>query len=84
MTTEDVWEILPKSLLPTSAHIIQLIWSFKRKINPFEEIIKHKARLCVHGGTHQEEIYFNNTFAPVVNWSTFRLMNMMAKMDGRE
>ena len=34
-TTEDVWEILPKSSLPTSAHIIQLLWIFKRKRNPF-------------------------------------------------
>ena len=25
LTKEDVWEIIPKSLLPTSAHIIQLL-----------------------------------------------------------
>ena len=35
LNTEDIWEILTKSSLPTSAHIIRLIWSFKRKINPF-------------------------------------------------
>ena len=49
LTTEDIWEILPKELLPISAHIIRLIWIFKRKMNQFGELIKHKARLCVHG-----------------------------------
>ena len=82
LTTEDVWEIIPKSSLPTSAHIIRLIWSFKRKRNTFGDLIKHKARLCVHGGIKQEGIEFYNTFAPVVNWSTVRLTIMMAEMDG--
>ena len=40
LTAEDVWEILPKSSLSTPAHIIRLIWSFKRKRNPFREHIK--------------------------------------------
>ena len=79
-TTEDVWEILTKSSLPTSAHIIRLIWIFKIKRNPFGELIKHKARLCVHGGM----IDFPNAFAPVVNWSTVRLIIMMAEMAGWE
>ena len=37
--------IIPKSSLPTSAHIIRLLWSFKRKINPFIELNKHKAHV---------------------------------------
>ena len=80
LTTEDVWEIIPKSFLPTSAHIIRLIWSFKIKINSFEELIKHKARLCVHGGM----IDFHNKFEPVVNWSTLSLTMTMVDMDGWE
>ena len=31
LTTEDVWEIIPKSSLPTSAQIIRLLWSFKKR-----------------------------------------------------
>ena len=50
LNKENVWEILPMSSLPSSAHIICLIWSFKRKRNPFGELTKHKSRLCVHGG----------------------------------
>ena len=76
MTTEDVWGIIPESLLPTSAHIIRFIRSFKRKINLFGYLIKHKACLCVYGGM----IDFHNTFSPVVNFSTVRLIIMMAEM----
>ena len=84
LNKEDVWEILPMSSLPSSAHIIRLIWSFKRKRNPFGELTKHKARLCVHGGMQREGVDFHNTFAPVVNWSTVRLIIMMAEMAGWE
>ena len=82
LTTEDVWVILPKSSLPTSVPIIRLIWTFKRKRNPFGELIEHKDLLCVHGGMQQEGINLHNTFSPVVNWSTVRLLAMMAEMAG--
>ena len=72
LTTEDVWVIFSKSSLPNSAHIIWLIWSFKRKRNIFGCLIKHKARLCVHRVMKREGIGFHNTFSPVVNWSTVR------------
>ena len=78
LTTEDVWEIIPKSSLPTSAHIIQLLQSFKRKRKPFGELIKHKARVFEHAGM----IYFHNTFAPVVNLYTGRFIIMMAEITG--
>ena len=81
MTTEDVWEIIPKSSLPTSAHIIWLLWSFKIKRNPFGQLTKHKAHLCVHGGMQEKEIDLNNKFAPVVNGSTVNLIIIIADMD---
>ena len=36
LTTGDVWKILPKLSLPTSAHIIRFIWILKRKKTYFE------------------------------------------------
>ena len=43
LTTKDVWEIIPISSLPTSVHIILLIWIFKRKRKPYGELIKNNA-----------------------------------------
>ena len=80
LTTEDVWGIIPKSSLPTSAHILWLWWRFKGKRNLFRKLIKHKDHVFVHGGM----IDCHNTFAPDVNGSTLRLIIMMAEIDGWE
>ena len=80
LTTEDVWEILLKSSLPTSAHIIRLIWSFKIKRNSFGKLIKQKYRSCVHDGMQLEGIYFHNTFALVVNLCTVKVIIIIADM----
>ena len=44
------------------------------------ERIEHKYRLRVHGDMQQEGIDRHNTFSSVVNWSTVRLLVMMAEM----
>ena len=80
LITEDVWEIIPKSSLQTSAHMIRLLWSFRRKRNPSRELIKQKANVFIHG----DMIDFHNKLAPVVNWSTVRLIIMMAEIAGWE
>ena len=56
------------------------MYILKRKRNPFGELIKHKARLGVHGGMQQEGIDIHNPFVLVVNWSTVRLIIMIAEM----
>ena len=53
---------------------IKAIWSFKRKRRPDGTIIKHKARLCAHGGMQIHGINYWETFSPVVNWTTVRLL----------
>ena len=59
-----------------------MIRIFKIKGNPFRELIKHKARLCVHSSIQQEEIDFHSTFALVINWFTIMIIIMMAEMAG--
>ena len=53
---------------------IKAIWSFKRKRRPDGTIIKYKARLCAHGGMQEYGINYWDTFSPVVNWTTVRLL----------
>ena len=45
-----VWKLVKKTEMSKDAKLIRLIWSFKCKRNPLGQLIKHKARLCVHGG----------------------------------
>ena len=47
---------------------------FKRKRTPDGRLIKHKARLCAHGGMQQWGVNYWETYFPVVNWMSIRAM----------
>ena len=49
-------------------------WSMKRKRNPLGVIVKHKARLCAHGGQTIEGVHYESTHAPVVTWTAIRFL----------
>jgi len=68
LTNDKVWCLEPKRNIPAHAKLICLIRSFKRKCNPLGDLLKHKARLCVHGGMQTKGINYWHTYAPVVNW----------------
>ena len=70
LMTDDVFEIMPITQKPKDKKLIIFIWIFKRKISLTEELIEHKARLCVHGGMQERGEDCKNAFTPVVNWST--------------
>ena len=53
---------------------IMAVWSMKRKCNPLGEITKYKARLCAHGGQTIQGLHYQNTYAPVVTWTTIRFL----------
>lgn len=53
---------------------IKAIWSFKRKRRPDGSLLKHKARLCAHGGMQVYGVNYWDTYAPVVNWISIRMM----------
>ena len=92
MFREGIWETVPKSVmrqyyrnkreagLDIKRHQIMMIWSFKRKRRPDGTLVKHKARLCCHGGQQQWGINYWDTYAPVVSWSSIRILLIMANM----
>ena len=64
LTKTHVWKLIKKTDMPNDTKLIRLIWSFKRKHNPLGELLKHKARLCVHGGMQRKGIDYWHTYAP--------------------
>jgi hypothetical protein len=44
-------EIVSRSAIPANTTILPAIWSFRRKRAPEWSVIKHKARVCPHGGS---------------------------------
>jgi hypothetical protein len=55
-------------------HVIASTWAFKCKRYPDGLIKKFKARFCARGNQQLEGIDFFETYAPVVQWTTIRLM----------
>ena len=68
------WTMVPRSSLPPGVKTIRAIWSFKRKRFPDGRINKHKARLCAHGGMQQWGENYWETYSPVVNMLSVRLL----------
>ena len=46
----NIFDIIPLEDKPKNYKLIRFIWSFKRKRSLIGVLIKHKARLYVHGG----------------------------------
>jgi len=55
-------------------NVIQSTWAYKIKRFPDGLVCKLKARFCVRGDMQIEGVDFFNTFAPVVQWATVRLL----------
>ena len=80
--SRDHWEIVPPSTIPAGMKTIQAIWSFKRKRYPDGTLNKHKVRLCAHGGMQQWGVSYWETYSPVVNMLTVRLLLALCNIPG--
>ena len=74
------WSIVHRNTLPNKEWPIKAIWYFKRKRNTDGEILKQKARLCVHGRIQQWGDSYWETHSPVVNMLTVRLILAIANI----
>ena len=71
------WKLVPRSKIG-KAKTVKAIWAFKRKRRPDGSILKHKARLNAHGGMQVYGETYWDTYAPVVNWISIRMMLTLA------
>lgn len=78
------WTVLPRSEIPNGVKTILVVWSFKRKQSPDGRILKHKARLCAHGGMQTWGVNYWETYAPVVNWMSVRMLMILSIINDLE
>ncbi len=69
------WDLVPR--LP-GMHVLPSTWAFKVKRYPDGSVKKFKARFCARGDRQLEGIDYFETWAPVVQWSTIRLVLTLA------
>ena len=78
------WSLVPRASLPRTAKTIKAIWSFKHKRFPDGTLNKHKARICAHGGMQEWGENYWETYSPVVNMLSVKLLLVIAKIHGLE
>jgi len=74
------WSVVPRTSVPQGNKTIKAIWSFKRKRFPDGRLNKHKARICAHGGMQRWGENYWETYSPVVNMLTVKLLLVIAKI----
>ena len=67
----NAWDVVD---IPDGKNVIESTWAFKLKRFPDGLVKKFKARFCAQGDQQLEGIDFFETYAPVVQWTTVRLL----------
>lgn len=75
LTTNSTWSLTE---LPAGKRAIGSKWVFKVKRNTDGEIVRHKARLVAKGFNQQKGIDYDETYAPVVRYTSIRFLLAMA------
>nr|GEV06231.1 retrovirus-related Pol polyprotein from transposon TNT 1-94 [Tanacetum cinerariifolium] len=74
----DRLQVLELVSRPFHTLVIDLKWIFKVKLDEYGGVLKNKARLVAKGYRQEEEIDFENSFAPVAHIEAIR--NFIADM----
>ena len=66
--------LVPRSTVPEGVTTLPSTWAFKIKRYPDGCLRKFKARFCARGDKQVEGVHYTDKYAPVVAWSTVRMM----------
>jgi hypothetical protein len=75
LKNKNAWEVVDRK---DWMNVLPSTWAFKCKRYPDGMVRKLKARFCARGDRQVEGVDYFDTFAPVVNWTTIRLMLILS------
>ena len=75
LTEMDTWDIVERE---SWMNVLPGTWAFRIKRFPDGVVKKLKARFCARGDRQIEGVDYFDTFAPVVSWTTVRLMLILS------
>ena len=73
------WEVVDQD---QAENILPSTWVFKCKRFPDGTVKKFKARFCARGDRQNEGIDYNETYAPVAQWTTVCIMLILEILKG--
>ena len=77
LVERKAFELVPRTEpMAKGEQVIKSMWAFRRKRKPNGEISRYKSRLVCRGDLQRASSNYttNETFAPVVEWSTVRML----------
>jgi len=82
LISQNTWNPIDRASIPKTADgkprlVLKGTWAFKLKRLPDGTPLKFTARYCVRGDMQKEGIDYFETYVPVVQWSTARLLLTM-------
>jgi hypothetical protein len=83
-TLENIkaWSLFRRADVPSNKKVLPMKWDFRLKRYPDGLPKKFKARYCVRGDRQVEGVDYDETWAPVVQWTTVRGMMILALKQG--
>ena len=82
-TAKKHWEIVRREQVPSGIKVLPSVWAMKRKQRiDTREIYKWKARLNIGGHMMEHRVHFQETYSPVVRWTTIRLCLVLSLIFG--
>ena len=82
LCANDIYDLIPRNEVPPGKTILRAIWSHRRKTKPDGEVYRHRSRICVDGSMQKEGIDFQETYSPVIKWSTIRTLFTLGRVLG--
>ena len=79
LAKNKVWELVTR---PNNINVVTNRWVFKIKRKPNGDVDRYRARLVARGFTQVEGVDYSETYAPVANMPTVRLLFAHAAIKG--
>ena len=76
----DVFKFHLMSDILLRARLLNMIWSYHGKCHPDGYLLKHKSQICANGSQQQYGINYWESYAPVVHWSTIRMVLVLSAL----
>lgn len=75
LLANDTWELVD---LPSDRKAIDCKWVFKTKRDADGQIVRYKARLVIKGFAQRKFVDFDETYSPVISYTSLRYLLALA------
>ena len=82
LINQKTWQRVERSCIPLGKKVLKGTWALKLKRLSDGTPSKYKAKVCVRGDLQTKGVNYFETYAPVFQWSTVRLVLTMILSHG--